>query len=181
MRLEGSAALVTGGASGLGRATALALRDRGVEVVVLDLPQAADAIDGDRLTFAAADVRDEAAVASAVDVAAGEDRCGWWSTAPGSDRAAVSCARASRSRSISSLATIEVNLIGTFNVIRLAAAAIAADRAGRRRARRDRQHGLDRSLRRADRPGRLLGLQGRDRRHDAAARAGSGEFADPRA
>jgi NAD(P)-dependent dehydrogenase (short-subunit alcohol dehydrogenase family) len=126
MRLEGSAALVTGGASGLGRATALALRDRGVEVVVLDLPQAADAIDGDRLTFAAADVRDEASVASAVEVAAGR----------GPLRVVVNCAgigprgRVLRKGEPLALdqfaATIEVNLIGTFNVIRLAAAAIAA-------------------------------------------------------
>ena len=64
---------------------------------------------------------------------------------------------------------IEINLIGTFNCIRLAATAMSHDRAARgRRARRHRQHGVGRRLRRPDRPGLLLGLQGRRRRHDPA-------------
>ena len=64
---------------------------------------------------------------------------------------------------------IRVNLIGTFNVLRLAAAAMLAERAGRsRRARRVHQHRVDRRLRRPDRPDLLLGLQGRDRRDDAS-------------
>ena len=57
---------------------------------------------------------------------------------------------------------VRVNLIGTFNVLRIAAAAMAAGRA--RRGGRARGGGDDRlggRLRRADRPGRLLGLQGR--------------------
>jgi NAD(P)-dependent dehydrogenase (short-subunit alcohol dehydrogenase family) len=69
MQLEGSVALVSGGASGLGRATAEALDRAGADVVVLDLPGAADRPDSDRLTFAPADVRDEDAVTAAVAVA----------------------------------------------------------------------------------------------------------------
>ena len=66
---------------------------------------------------------------------------------------------------------IEVNLIGTFNVLRRRGED-GRGRAGRGgNARRDRQHGLERRLRRPDRPGRLLGLEGRRRRDDAADRA----------
>ncbi len=57
---------------------------------------------------------------------------------------------------------IQVNLIGTFNVIRLAVFADEPGRAdGRRRARRDHQHRLGGGVRRPDRPGGLLGLEGR--------------------
>ena len=54
------------------------------------------------------------------------------------------------------------------------------ERADRRRARRARQHGVGRGLRRADRPGRLLGVEGRGRRHDAARRARPRAARDPR-
>ena len=67
--------------------------------------------------------------------------------------------------------TIRVNLIGTFNVIRLAAAVIAQNApSSERRARRHRQHRLDRRVRRADRPARLRGVEGRHRRAHAARR-----------
>ena len=57
---------------------------------------------------------------------------------------------------------VKVNLIGTFNVLRLAARGDERERARRRRrARGLRQHRLDRRLRRPDRPGRLRGLEGR--------------------
>ena len=63
--------------------------------------------------------------------------------------------------------------VGTFNVLRLAARRDDRQhRAGRRgRARRARQHRLGRGVRRPDRPDRLLGVEGRRRRHDAAGRA----------
>ena len=66
MRLEGAAALVTGGASGLGAATAQALHERGALVVIADLPQAQERVDADRFTFVAADVRDPDQVTAAV-------------------------------------------------------------------------------------------------------------------
>ncbi len=59
---------------------------------------------------------------------------------------------------------VEINLIGTYNVTRLAAAQMAsAAAAGRRRARRHRQHRVGGGLRRPDRPGGVCGLQGRRR------------------
>jgi NAD(P)-dependent dehydrogenase (short-subunit alcohol dehydrogenase family) len=126
MQPEGTVALVSGGASGLGRATAEALRARGADVVILDLPAAADRVPRDQFTFAPADVRDEDAVGAAVSMAAGR----------GPLRIAVNCAgvgspgrvvRKGEPMPLERFATtIEINLIGTFNVIRLAAAAMAA-------------------------------------------------------
>jgi NAD(P)-dependent dehydrogenase (short-subunit alcohol dehydrogenase family) len=122
---DGAVALVTGGASGLGRATAQALRARGVTVVVADLADARERGEsaGDR--FVIADVRDGDAVAAAVAAAA----------ELGPLRIVVNCAgigppsRVLRKGEAMALeaftTTIEINLIGTFNVIRLAAAQIA--------------------------------------------------------
>ena len=72
MNIEGAAALVTGGASGLGLATATRLAAAGAKVTIVDLPSApgaeqAAAIGG---TFAPADVTDEAQVGAALDAAA---------------------------------------------------------------------------------------------------------------
>ena len=127
MRIEGGVALVSGGASGLGRATAEALRARGAEVVIMDLPSAADRVPADQFTFAAADVRDPDAVAAAVAQA----------TERGPLRVAVNCAgiapagrvlRKGRALALDKFSSvIEVNLIGTFNVIRLAAEAMAGN------------------------------------------------------
>ena len=95
-------------------------------------------------------------------------------------RASINCAgvgiadrvvgKQGRTRSTSSPRSSQINLVGTFNVIRLAAAAMLRRSPARhdRRARRHRQHRLGRRLRRPDRPGRLLRLEGRHRRHDAA-------------
>jgi NAD(P)-dependent dehydrogenase (short-subunit alcohol dehydrogenase family) len=127
VRIESSSALVTGGASGLGAATAQALRERGAQVVIGDLPQAEDRVDAGRFTFAATDVRDPEQVAAAVARAAG--------LAP--LRVLVNCAgigppgRVLRKGEPMALEqftnVIEVNLIGTFNVIRLAAAVMAGN------------------------------------------------------
>ncbi|MDQ6731354.1 MAG: SDR family NAD(P)-dependent oxidoreductase [Actinomycetota bacterium] len=125
MRPEGAVALVSGGASGLGRATARALRDRGATVVVADLPDARERAESAGDVFVAADVRDADAVGAAVAAAAGL----------GPLRIVVNCAgigppsRVLRKGEATALeafiTTIEINLIGTFNVIRLAAAQIA--------------------------------------------------------
>ncbi|HUK69233.1 MAG TPA: SDR family NAD(P)-dependent oxidoreductase [Streptosporangiaceae bacterium] len=129
MELNGTAAIVSGGASGLGEATVRALAAAGSSVVVADLNDArgkalASEIGG---VFVRTDVSDEASVQAAVDAAAG-------GSVP--LRVAVSCAgvgwaarTVGRDGSPHDLASyrkvIDVNLIGTFNVMRLAAAAIA--------------------------------------------------------
>lgn len=128
MRIADTVAIVTGGASGLGGATARALADRGARVFGLDLPGAvakarADAPPG--ITFLAADVTSPEQVASAVDTAAQD----------GPLRIAVNCAGVGTAGRILSRKgphdlddfrrVIEINLIGTFNVLRLAAEAIS--------------------------------------------------------
>jgi NAD(P)-dependent dehydrogenase (short-subunit alcohol dehydrogenase family) len=125
MKLEGSVALVTGGASGLGQAAARELADHGADVVVLDLPGAAERVAAEgRFTFAAADVRDEAQVQAAVDLAA----------ARGPLRILVNCAGVGTPTRVVRKGvphpldvfqrTIDINLVGTFNVLRLASAAM---------------------------------------------------------
>ena len=129
MELNGTSAVVSGGASGLGEATARVLAKAGVTVVIADLnenrgQQIADEVGGQ---FARTDVSDEASVAEAVDVA----------VSTGSPlRVAVSCAgigwaarTVGRDGSPHDLGAyqkvIAVNLIGTFNLMRMAAAAMA--------------------------------------------------------
>jgi NAD(P)-dependent dehydrogenase (short-subunit alcohol dehydrogenase family) len=125
MELNGIGALVAGGASGLGEATARELAARGARVTVADLNEERGAALADEVggAFAAADVTDEAQVKAAVDSVAGL-------------RLAVSCAgigwaeRTVKRDGPAALQPFEtvvrVNLIGTFNVLRLAANAIAA-------------------------------------------------------
>ena len=127
MNLNDAAALVTGAASGLGRATASALAARGVCVFGLDLPEALDKapiVEG--LTYVGVDVTEPDQVADAVKSAAG-------SGVP--LRAAVNCAGITAFAPILSegrhhdLAlfrrVVEINLIGTANVTVLAAEAMA--------------------------------------------------------
>jgi NAD(P)-dependent dehydrogenase (short-subunit alcohol dehydrogenase family) len=127
MQISETAAIVTGGASGLGGATAQALAKNGARVFALDLPASienAPSVEG--VTYVPADVTDPGAVQAAVDTAAAAD-------VP--LRIVVNCAGIGPSARILSrkgphdLAlfrkVVEVNLIGTFNVLTLAAAAIA--------------------------------------------------------
>jgi NAD(P)-dependent dehydrogenase (short-subunit alcohol dehydrogenase family) len=130
VELNNAVALVTGGASGLGEATARRLHAAGAAVVIVDLNQkrgeALAAELGERAAYAQANVADAASVEAAV-AKAGE---------LGDLRIAVSCAGigpaakvVGRDGSPHDLdlyrKVIEVNLIGTFNVLRLAAAAMA--------------------------------------------------------
>jgi 3-hydroxyacyl-CoA dehydrogenase / 3-hydroxy-2-methylbutyryl-CoA dehydrogenase len=124
MRIEGSGALVAGGASGLGEASARALAQRGARVVIADVNEEKGAALADELgaTFVRTDVTDADAVAAAV--AAARDL-----------RISVCCAgvgwaeRTVTKRGPHALdpfeRVIRINLIGTFNVLRQAAAAMA--------------------------------------------------------
>ena len=127
MDIQGIGAVVTGGASGLGEATARALAARGAQVAILDLGRSkgADvaASLGGGAFFAEADVADEAAVGAALERAV--ERFG-------GVHVCVNCAGiGSAMRTVDKdgkpfdlrvfRKTIEVNLIGTFNVLRLAA------------------------------------------------------------
>jgi NAD(P)-dependent dehydrogenase (short-subunit alcohol dehydrogenase family) len=140
MELSGTAAIVSGGASGLGEATARALAAAGSRVIVADLNEqlgkaVADSLGG---IFAGTDVSDEQSVQAAVDVAA---------SAGAPLRVVVSCAGIGwAARTVARDGTphdlsayrkvIDVNLIGTFNLMRIGAAAIAktepADEDGQR-------------------------------------------------
>ncbi|KAF0846706.1 3-hydroxyacyl-CoA dehydrogenase [Nocardia caishijiensis] len=130
MDFVNSSAIVTGGASGLGLATVQELHAKGAKVVIVDLPSSNGAAVakelGEGAAFAAADVTDESAVVAALDVAE--------SLAP--LRIAVNCAGIGNAiktvgkKGAFPLAdftkVINVNLVGTFNVIRLAAERMSA-------------------------------------------------------
>jgi NAD(P)-dependent dehydrogenase (short-subunit alcohol dehydrogenase family) len=130
MEISGISTLVTGGASGLGRATAIRLVERGANVILVDLPgslgrQVAQEL-GERAQFAAADVTDEQQLEEAFNAA----------ELNGPLRAVVHCAGRGatlrvldKSGAPGSLEVYEgvvrTNLIGSFNVLRLAAARMA--------------------------------------------------------
>jgi NAD(P)-dependent dehydrogenase (short-subunit alcohol dehydrogenase family) len=136
MDIEGIAAIVTGGGSGLGEATTRALVARGASVGILDLahsPGAALADElGSRVSFLEADVTSEEQVQAAVDSV---------TNSFGEIRAVVNCAGiGSATRTVGKgnapfpldvfRRSVEVNLVGTFNVIRLAAARMADNQPG---------------------------------------------------
>ncbi len=126
MEIKDAVAVVTGGASGLGLATTKRLLDAGAQVVVIDLREGDELGKlGERVKFASADVTDEAAVSEALDVA----------ESLGPLRINVNCAGiGSAAKTLGKdgpfpldwfTKTIQVNLIGTFNVLRLSAQRIA--------------------------------------------------------
>ena len=126
MRIDGCSAIITGGASGLGLATATELSKAGAHVVLLDLPNSAGADRAAELSgsFAPADVTDEASVQQAIDTAVAQAPL----------RVVVNCAGiATAEKTIGKggvmpldhfARVVQVNLVGTFNVIRLAANAM---------------------------------------------------------
>jgi NAD(P)-dependent dehydrogenase (short-subunit alcohol dehydrogenase family) len=125
MRLDGAVAVVTGGASGLGRATVQRLVADGARAVIIDLPGSpgADVATslGEAVRFVPADVSDPEAVGSALDVAQelGELRIAV--SCAGIGPAAKTLGRQGPADLAMYTKVLTVNLIGTFNVGRLAA------------------------------------------------------------
>ena len=129
MEIAGSGALVAGGASGLGEATARLLHARGASVVIADVnEERGEALArelGTDTRFVRTDVTDPDTVQAAVDAAA---------TLAGGLRISVCCAGVGWPEKIAGRrgphqlqpfqTVIAVNLVGTFNVLRLAAAAM---------------------------------------------------------
>jgi NAD(P)-dependent dehydrogenase (short-subunit alcohol dehydrogenase family) len=129
MQIEGSAALVAGGASGLGEATVRELHARGALVTVADVNaekgQALAAELG--LQFVSCDVREESQVQAAVEQATAAD---------GGLRIAVCCAGTGWAQKLAGSkgphplmpfeTIVAINLVGTFNVLRFAATAMIA-------------------------------------------------------
>ena len=127
---NGTVALITGGASGLGAATARRLHAAGAAVVLVDLPQSSGAELaaelGERAVFAPADVTNEEQVRAAITAAAGL----------GTLRIVVNCAGIGTPGKVLGRdgvlpleqfnRVIQINLVGTFNVLRLCAEAMAA-------------------------------------------------------
>lgn len=128
MDLLGKTALVTGAASGLGRAVAERLLAAGVNIVVADLPHRAEeaATLGDDIVFAGVDVSNAEQVQGAISAAV---------ESFGGLHLVINCAGiAWAQRTVDKNGAhplevfqkiVEVNLVGTFNVIRLAAAQMA--------------------------------------------------------
>jgi NAD(P)-dependent dehydrogenase (short-subunit alcohol dehydrogenase family) len=130
MRIEGSSALVAGGASGLGEATVRELHGRGALVTIADVnAEKGGALASELgIEFIACDVREESQVQDAVAKAA---------AAEGGLRIAVCCAGTGWAQKVAGSkgphpllpfeTIIAINLIGTFNVLRHAGAAMIAN------------------------------------------------------
>jgi NAD(P)-dependent dehydrogenase (short-subunit alcohol dehydrogenase family) len=131
VKIDAASALVTGGGSGLGAATARTLARAGAAVVIADLPSSPGAAvaeelvgAGARAEFVPTDVTDEVAVQAAVDAA----------TALAPLRVVVNCAGVGTPGKVvgkkgplplaAFQQVVSINLVGTFNVIRLAAVAM---------------------------------------------------------
>jgi len=130
MKIAESAAIVVGGASGLGAATVRALHEQGAVVTIADVnAEKGGALAGELgLEFVACDVREEEQVQAAVAKAA---------DAQGGLRIAVCCAGTGWAQKVAGSkgphplmpfeTIVSINLIGTFNVLRFASAAMIAN------------------------------------------------------
>jgi NAD(P)-dependent dehydrogenase (short-subunit alcohol dehydrogenase family) len=130
MEIEGNGALVVGGASGLGEATARRLRAQGAALTIADVNvEKGEALAHELgVAFVACDVREEDQVQAAVQEAAQAD---------GGLRISVCCAGTGFAQKIAGsrgphalepfAVVIAINLIGTFNVLRFASSAMLAN------------------------------------------------------
>lgn len=130
MQIDRTAAIITGGASGLGEATARKFRDAGAQVVIFDRDQKRGEAVAQEIGagFAEVDVTDEASVSAGIKAAVSH---------MGKINACINCAGiASGEKTVgrdgphaldSFQRTVNINLIGTFNVLRLAAAEMAGN------------------------------------------------------
>ncbi len=134
MEIEGKKAVVVGGASGFGRATAESLAKRGASIAVLDRPQSkgrevADAIGG---TFHEVDVTDfagtEKVLQQAIDALGGLHIA---VTTAGGGTAERTVSKTGPHSLDSFRSCVDLNLIGTFNISRLAAWQMSTQRPGR--------------------------------------------------
>lgn len=129
MDLQGTGVIVTGGASGLGEATARRMATAGAKVAIFDLNDERGATVAAEIggTYCRVDVTSEAEASAGLDAAEAKH---------GTARVLVNCAGIAPGAKTTSKGephdlgtftkTIEVNLIGTFNMIRLAATRMAA-------------------------------------------------------
>src|SRR3954454_17628931 len=125
MNIQGQGAIVTGGASGLGEATVRRLHEQGAVVTIADVnAEKGEALASELgIEFVACDVTDETAVETAVEKAAEAD---------GGLHIAISCAGTGWAQKVAGSKgphplqpfeiIVKINLIGTFNLIRFAAA-----------------------------------------------------------
>jgi NAD(P)-dependent dehydrogenase (short-subunit alcohol dehydrogenase family) len=130
MQIEGSSAIVVGGASGLGAASARELHGRGAIVTIADInaERGAELAAELGVEFVACDVRDEAQVQEAVELAG---------AVAGGLRIAVCCAGTGWAQKVAGSkgphpllafeTILQINLIGTFNVLRFAATAMISN------------------------------------------------------
>ena len=129
MQVKGHAAIVTGGGSGLGAATARALAGAGAKVAVFDINEAA-------AKAVAAEIGGTAVVCNVADAASAEKAVATARTAHGASRILINCAGIGPAARIvgrdgpmpldAFRQVIEINLIGSFNLMRLAAADMVA-------------------------------------------------------
>lgn len=134
MQIQNKTFLVSGGGSGLGAATARLLAGSGANVIIADINaetgESFASEIGERARFVLTDVTDEQSVKNAVDAAAATGAMGGAINCAGIGLAEKTVGKEGPHSLASFKRVIEVNLFGTFNVLRLAAAQMSAQEAG---------------------------------------------------